>query len=188
MSFHRFVYLCGWTVVILLAIAGFAAFSADGPTPTDPPTTATPWGQAAGAVSAQGWLSLAGSRATAAIVVAPEETPNPAVTPTRAPATTIIDTGWLGSLQVRQLVESYFGSGDVNRAVRLAWCVSRFDVDAHNPTTGATGLFQIHPGQWSQAVSEMGLSAPDPFDPATNVAVAAHIVYHGDGWTAWDCE
>jgi hypothetical protein len=33
----------------------------------------------------------------------------------------------------------------------------------------------------------MGLNAPDPFDPATNVAVAAHIVYQGDGWTAWDC-
>jgi hypothetical protein len=33
----------------------------------------------------------------------------------------------------------------------------------------------------------MGLNSPDPFDPATNVAVAAHIVYQGGGWTSWDC-
>ena len=189
MSFHRFVYLCGWTAVILLTIAGFAAFNADTTTEATVAARSTPtWGGTAGAVSAQGWLAMAGSRSTAAVVV-PEEEGSTTLSSTPPPATSaaLLDTGWLDSLAVRGLVETYFGSGDVNRAVRLAWCVSRFDVDAIHPSTGAAGLFQVDPVVWQTASAEMGLDSPDPFDPATNVAVAAHIVYQGDGWTAWEC-
>jgi hypothetical protein len=189
MSFHRFVYLCGWTAVILLTIAGFAAFNADTTTEATVASRSTPtWGETAGAVSAQGWLAMAGSRSTAAIVVAEEgSTTLSSAPPSASTSAALLDTGWLDSLAVRGLVETYFGSGDVNRAVRLAWCVSRFDVDAINPSTGAAGLFQVDPVTWEIATTEMGLNSPDPFDPATNVAVAAHIVYQGDGWTAWDC-
>ena len=189
MSFHRFVYLCGWTAVILLTIAGFAAFNADTTIEaTAASRTATSWGGTAGAVSAQGWLAMAGSPSTAAMVVPAEGpttvSPAPASSHSTAAA---LDTGWLDSLAVRGLVETYFGSGDVNRAVRLAWCVSRFDVDAIDPSTGAAGLFQVDPVMWEAAIVEMGLGSADPFDPATNVAVAAHIIYQGEGWTAWDC-
>ncbi len=189
MSFHRFVYLCGWTAVILLTIAGFAAFNADTTTEASIAARSTPtWGGTAGAVSAQGWLAMAGSRSTAAVVVQDEgSTTLSAAPPSSSTITSLLDTGWLDSLAVRGLVETYFGSGDVNRAVRLAWCVSRFDVDAINPSTGAAGLFQVDPIMWETATAEMGLNSPDPFDPATNVSVAAHIVYQGDGWTAWDC-
>ena len=189
MSFHRFVYLCGWTAVILLTIAGFAAFNAETTTEATVASRSTPtWGETAGAVSAQGWLAMAGSRSTAAIVVAEEgSTTLSSAPPSASTSAALLDTGWLDSLAVRGLVETYFGSGDVNRAVRLAWCVSRFDVDAINPSTGAAGLFQVDPVTWETATTEMGLNSPDPFDPATNVAVAAHIVYQGDGWTAWDC-
>ena len=189
MSFHRFVYLCGWTAVILLTIAGFAAFNVD--TNAEAITasrTAPAWGGTAGAVSAQGWLAMAGSRSTAAVVAPPEGSPTLSVSgPSSSTSATTLATGWLDSLEVRGLVETYFGSGDVNRAVRLAWCVSRLDVDAINPSTGAAGLFQLDPVMWETAITEMGLGPADPFDPATNVAVAAHIVYQGDGWTAWDC-
>jgi hypothetical protein len=189
MSFHRFVYLCGWTAVILLTIAGFAAFNADSTIEATEAAQTTPsWGETAGAVSAQGWLAMAGSRSTAAVVVSSEEsttiTEVPAASSTSA---SMLETGWLDSLAVRGLVETYYGSGDVNRAVRLAWCVSRFDIDAINPSTGAVGLFQVDPILWETATAEMGLNSPDPFDPTTNVAVAAHIVYQGDGWTSWDC-
>ena len=189
MSFHRFVYLCGWTAVILLTIAGFAAFNAETTTEATIAARITPsWGETAGAVSAQGWLAMGGSRSTAAVVVAGEgSTTLNSAPPSSATSAEALDTGWLDSLAVRGLVETYFGSGDVNRAVRLAWCVSRFDVDAINPSTGAAGLFQVDPTMWEAAASEMGLGASDPFDAATNVAVAAHIVYQGDGWTAWDC-
>lgn len=174
--------------MILLAIAGFAAFNADAPSTSDTPVTAVPWGKTAGAVSAQGWLSLAGARSALAVVAPSEDTTPPPPPRGTQVDSTAMNTGWLDSLQVRGLVETYFGSGDVNRAVRLAWCVSRFDVDAHNPTSGAVGLFQIDPDAWVLATAEMGIPSPDPFDPETNVAVAAHIVYHQEGWAAWDCE
>jgi hypothetical protein len=100
-----------------------------------------------------------------------------------------MDTGWLDSVAVRDLVETFFASGDVNRAVRLAWCVSRFDIDSINPSTGAAGLFQIDPSLWSDLVADAGLSgSADIFDPAASTQVAAHIVYQGDGWTYWDCQ
>ena len=161
MSFHRFVHVAGWAAVILLTIVGFAAFNAGG----DSPTAASP---------------LLVEPAAAATVTAE----------TQAPATTDfeLDTGWLDSVAFREMVNKHFASSDVNQAVRLAWCLSRFDVDAIDPSTGAVGLFQIAPTDWDIAAAEMGLPADaDPFDGATNVAVAAHIVYAGAGWPYWSC-
>jgi hypothetical protein len=193
MSFHRFVYLCGWTAVALLAIVGFAAFSADPEAPApDSVTVDASWGEAAGAVSGQGWLALGGTSETATLVVASaSETSTSSQDSAPSPATppVTIDTGWLDSVAVRQLVERYFASGDVNRAVRLAWCVSRFDIDAINPSTGSIGLFQIDPAGWEDLVEDAGLPAgTDIFDPEASTAVAAHVVYQGEGWSYWDCQ
>lgn len=189
MSFHRFVYLCGWTAVILLTIAGFAAFNANPvPIPTSAAQAPAIWGEAAGAVSVQGWLAQAGTRGTAAVVSAPEVSTSRPATPATTPSISL-ETGWLDSVAVRSLVETYFASGDVNRAVRLAWCVSRFDIDALNPSTGTSGLFQIDLITWTAMINELGFPASsDPFDPEANTAVAAHIVYDGDGWFYWNCE
>ena len=186
MSFHRFVYVAGWSAVILLAIAGIAAFNAG-----SAPTRSTPgdavWGEAAGAVSAQGWLAMAGTKAAAPEVADPPST-IPVVT-APAPTTSMeLNTGWLDSVALRGLIEDNFASSDVNKAVRLAWCLSRFDVDAVNPDSGLLGIFQIAPSDWRTATAEMGLDgSTDPFDPALNVAVAAHIVYQGSGWAYWSC-
>lgn len=187
MSFHRFLYVAGWSAVILLAIAGFAAFNA-GSAPVGPATRLgnVVWGEAAGAVSAHGWLAMAGTKAAAPEVAEPPTTV-PVVT---TPATNSLElnTGWLDSVALRGLIQDNFASSDVNRAVRLAWCLSRFDVDAVDPDSGVLGLFQIAPSDWMSATGEMGLStSADPFDPALNVAVAAHIVYQGSGWGYWSC-
>ena len=187
MSFHRFLYVVGWSAVILLAIAGFAAFNAGTP-PLTPATTLgeVVWGEAAGAVSAQGWLAMAGTKAAAPEVAEPPTTAPVVI----APATTSLEltTGWLDSVALRGLVEDNFASSDVNKAVRLAWCLSRFDVDLVNPDSGLLGLFQIAPSDWIATTEAMGLgSEADPFDPVLNVAVAAHIVYQGSGWGYWTC-
>lgn len=187
MSFHRFLYLAGWSAVILLAIAGFAAFNA-GSAPLAPATSLgnIAWGEAAGAVSAHGWLAMAGTKAAAPEVAEPITTV-PAVTTPEATSLKL-NTGWLDSVALRGLIEDNFSSSDVNRAVRLAWCLSRFDVDAVDPDSGVLGLFQIAPSDWMSATGEMGLSSSsDPFNPSLNVAVAAHIVYQGAGWGYWSC-
>jgi len=192
MSFHRFVYLCGWTAVALLAIVGFAAFSADSPSSLSTSVSSeNSWGQAAGAVSGQGWLALAGTVVTAS-VVAEEPVTTVGTTPSSGAAATppvTMDTGWLDSVAVRDLVETFFASGDVNRAVRLAWCVSRFDIDSINPSTGAAGLFQVDPAVWADLAADAGLEgSADIFDPAASTKVAAFIVYQGEGWSYWDCQ
>ncbi len=163
MSFHRFLHMAGWSAVILLTIVGFAAFNTNealprvAPLPAIEPLTEEPSTSAA-----------VNSSSTASSVE--------------------LDTGWLDSVVFRDLVNAHFASGDVNQAVRVAWCLSRFDVDSIDPATGAVGLFQIDPTDWALAVAEMGLPAEaDPFDPALNVSVAAHIVYAGPGWGYWSC-
>jgi hypothetical protein len=60
---------------------------------------------------------------------------------------------------------------------RIMWCESRCNPDAHNPS-GASGLAQVlrswfGPGE-------------DPFDPATNLAVALRVRQE-QGWRAWSC-
>jgi Transglycosylase SLT domain len=163
MSFHRLLHVAGWSAVILLTIVGFAAFNTNAET-----------------------------QLTAPLEVI-EATLLPTTTESRPAAGTTsssveLDTGWLDSVTFRGLVDTHFASSDVNQAVRLAWCLSRFDVDAIDPSTGAVGLFQIDPADWSRAVEEMGLPPEsDPFNPAINVSVAAHIVYAGAGWGYWSC-
>ena len=160
MSFHRFLHMAGWSAVILLTIVGFAAFNTSGA-----PSITAP--------------------------LAFIEPANPAPDPDTAAAPTSsveLDTGWLDSVAFREMVNSNFASSDVNQAVRLAWCLSRFDVDAIDPNSGAVGLFQISPQDWNTAIGEMGLpDDADPFDPTMNVSVAAHIVYAGTGWGYWTC-
>lgn len=186
MSFHRFLYVAGWSAVILLAIAGFAAFNAGTP-PSTPSVTQGQvlWGEAAGAVSAQGWLAMAGTKAAAPEVAAPPTTA--AAVTARSTTSLELNTGWLDSVALRSLIEDNFASSDVNKAVRLAWCLSRFDVDLVNPDSGLLGLFQIAPSDWNATTEAMGLGGADPFDPGLNVAVAAHIVYQGPGWGYWSC-
>jgi hypothetical protein len=153
--------MAGWATVILLTIVGFAAFNTGGG-----PAITTPL-QALGPASSR-------------------EPARPSGAPTSSSVE--LDTGWLDSVAFREMVNTHFASGDVNQAVRLAWCLSRFDVDAIDPGSGAVGLFQIDPLDWATATAEMGLPEnADPFDPDLNVSVAAHIVYAGSGWSYWSC-
>ncbi|NNC93178.1 MAG: hypothetical protein HKN80_11885, partial [Acidimicrobiia bacterium] len=47
--------------------------------------------------------------------------------------------------QVYALVSAYFRPHDVEQAVLVAWCESRYDANATNPSSGAAGLFQHIP-------------------------------------------
>jgi hypothetical protein len=85
-------------------------------------------------------------------------------------------------VEVRDLVTRYFLPSDINRAVRVAWCASRFDPDAVNPQTGAAGLFQLDPDDFAALNDD---SAAGVLDPELNAAAAARIVYEGDGWEAF---
>lgn len=76
----------------------------------------------------------------------------------------------------RPLVAQHFRPEDVDRALCLIWHESRGDPTAENPTSSATGLFQIL-AFWED---RYGL---DRLDPAQNVQLAA-IIRDAQGWAA----
>ena len=96
-------------------------------------------------------------------------------------------SGWLSQVEVRALVSLYFEEEDVNQAVRVAWCESRFDPEAVDLTTGATGLFKHLPKYWAERAEKAGFRGAEPTDAEASVAAAAWAVYEGGGWDVFGC-
>lgn len=202
--------MAGWAAVALLAVAGFAAFGDPNPTAQEVQVEAqaASLGHASGAYAGLAFALLGGqSDATDAVLdldtaTAPD---NPASETLPAQvdqgvtdepgsagaetAGTIASpaTGWLSEVEVRALVSLYFQAEDVNRAVRVAWCESRFDPNSLNLRTGATGLFQHLPKYWEERASNAGFPGYDPTNPEASTAAAAWAVYEGGGWEVFAC-
>jgi hypothetical protein len=151
MRSRRFSFLAGWMAVAVLAVAGFAAFGTSGPTGDQVRQEAAEasLGHAAGAYAGLGFVQLgpAGSSLATTSLRAgtaeanptgDDETQGTAGASSSKAAGTIAapGTGWLSEVEVRALVSLYFKPADVNRAVRVAWCESRFDPKATDHRTG----------------------------------------------------
>jgi len=93
----------------------------------------------------------------------------------------------LTSAEVMAITSKYFLGDDTVRALRLAWCLSGFDPQAIDPLNGRVGLFQHDPSFWPDQAHLAGFRGYDPFDPVANTAVAAYLVYEGEGWQTWNC-
>lgn len=202
MRSHRFSFIAGWTAVALLAVAGFAAFGS--------PNATTEVIQAEAAEASIGHMSGAYAGLAFAYLgvdTSTDQEPliNPidvlaaevAALPAGSPDDLALDgnlsgslssaTGWLSEVEVRALVSLYFTDRDVNQAVRVAWCESRFDPDSVNLRTGGVGLFQHLPKYWDERAEAAGFADADPTDPEASVAAAAWAVYHGGGWDVFAC-
>lgn len=203
MRFARIGLLAGWILVSMLVVAGFAAFSADDQTDASAVTSilSADVGRTAGAVAA---LSFVGSAETTSSTarVASDLDPTmangnavglslrvaPPAVPSDKQGGVYVRSGYLSETEMRALVTEHFETGDVNRAIRLAWCVSAFNPSTINPATGASGLFQHLPENWAQHSTDAGFPAASIFDPEANIAVAAWMLYElPGGWSHWDC-
>ncbi len=195
MRLRRFSFLAGWVAVILLAAAGFAAFgtSQDAANDVEYEASAASLGHTAGTYAGLTFALFAD---------APEETTVAAGEPTvtgddaeigltsdagSSNGTIASPAGWLSEVQVRALVSEYFQTEDVNTAVRIAWCESRFDPEAVNLRTGAVGLFQHLPQYWEDRAASAGFPGADATDPRASTAAAAWAVYDGAGWDIFGC-
>lgn len=199
MRLRRWSFVAGWAAIALLAALGFAAFGAPDDTAgdVDVVTAEASMGHTAGTYAGLSFAYLAGD------LVAPgatEELSVPrdadllssAASPEQSPPTTsvleTIDANmWLSEIQVRALVELYFQPEDVNQAVRVAWCESRFNPSSQNLRSGAVGLFQHLLRYWPERAEAAGFPGADPTDPVASVAAAAYEVYHGGGWDVFTC-
>ncbi|MGH8951184.1 MAG: hypothetical protein ACRDX9_07150 [Acidimicrobiia bacterium] len=198
MRSRRLSFVAGWAAVALLAIAGFAAFGTPDidPENVQAEAAAASIGHTAGAYSGLNF-TLMGEDPTAAVVVAedtvsasPEDeaeaegaADDSSVSGTMASST----SGWLSEVEVRALVSLYFEPADVNRAVRIAWCESRFDPNATDVRTGGVGLFNHLPRYWAERATNAGFPGVAATDAEASTAAAAWEVYNGAGWEIFNC-
>ena len=190
---HPLVFVAMWAVVTLLAVAGFAAFQIGGR--EAPPVADATLGRQVGALAGLGFNAPRGETAVALSAVpltAPTDTQDDLTNPTsttkpETPVDTVPTNGWLSEMQVRALAAKYFAPEDVNRAIRVIWCESRFNPTSTNSETGGTGLFHHLPEFWSERAAAAGFTGAEPTDPEANVAAAAFAVYEEGGWSVFNC-
>lgn len=195
MRLRRLSFIAGWAAVALLAVAGFAAFGTTGGAEADLEFDATEpgLGHSTGAQAGFNFALLADDAAK-------ETADAPATSTTVAgglegsvdrqvSAGTIAsdNSGWLSEVQVRTLMAEYFAAEDVNKAVRVAWCESRFNPSSTNLRTGAVGLFQHLPRYWEERAESAGFPGAEPTDPEASAAAAAWAVYNEGGWDTFAC-
>lgn len=200
MRLRRLSFIAGWAAVVLLAAVGFAAFGTpDEPVPGgDIQAAATNMGHTTGAYAGLAFAYLAGNPDAEGFSTSSPDTPGEedllsgvssrSESPPTTQAPTEVDaSGWLSQIQVRTLASMYFDAADVNQAVRVAWCESRFNPSSVNLRTGGIGLFQHLPRYWSDRAQAAGFPDADPTDSEASMAAAAWAVYSGGGWDVFTC-
>ncbi len=194
MHIRRLALIAGWAVMSLFTAAGFAAFGGGDVTSTtgkDVPLDPS-LGKRVGAVVA---LAFSHDSEPSATSPPPDDpvindiSANSVVGPGSTTVATAQDD--LGRVltegQLRGLVSKYFKKADVERALRIAWCESKYDTEATNPRSGAAGLFQHLPKYWGQRSDAAGWEGASIYDPEANVAVAAWLRDEFGGWSHWTC-
>ncbi|HET9259509.1 MAG TPA: hypothetical protein VFP42_05205 [Acidimicrobiia bacterium] len=205
MRFRRRSFVAGWVTLGLLALAGFAAFGTTDATPEQirAEAAAASIGRTAGAYAGL-TFALVGTDGDSTVLVAtaaPAETTEASAEETATAEAETTETtagsasgtiatptsGWLSEVEVRALVNLYFEPTDVNKAVRIAWCESRFDPNASDLRTGGVGLFNHLPQYWETRAASAGFQGAAATDPEASTAAAAWEVYNGAGWSIFTC-
>lgn len=83
--------------------------------------------------------------------------------------------------EVREMVEVFFPASQVEKAVAVAWCESRFDPEAENPRSSAGGLFQFLDDTWES------VGGGDKHDPWLSTHHAARLWGESESWDDWSC-
>lgn len=197
---RRLSFAVGWAAVAVLAIAGFAAFGTPEATPDElaAEASAASIGHTAGAYAGLAFSRLDADGDSTVIVATAAESEEPteeeltetvdAIDTSEATGTIASpESGWLSEVEVRALVTKYFEPADVNQAVRIAWCESRFDPNANDLRTGGVGLFNHLPKYWKERAANAGFRGVDATDAEASTAAAAWEVYNGGGWDVFNC-
>ena len=76
---------------------------------------------------------------------------------------------------------------DPEQLLRVAWCESRFNPLAYNPSAQDTGLFQFIPGTWAANSPRAGYAGVSAFDAVANANTAAMMFSRSQAWQ-WTCK
>lgn len=128
-------------------------------------------------------------RTTTTTVSPPTTVPPSDPTPTVVAPTTTTTVppagGRLSEAEARGIISLFFAPADVELALEVSYCESRWDPDATNPTSSAAGLFQHLPRFWADRSVSAGWAGANIYDAHANAAVSAWLVYEGGGWSHW---
>ena len=198
MRLRRLSFVAGWAAVGLLATVGFAAFGASGGPSVNlsANSAGATIGHATGTYAGLTFAIL-GNNPRVSIggldpnSVITDEDLSLSASAADASEEPKIDTSiigaWLSQVEVRALISEHFAPTDVNTAVRVAWCESRFNPQSVDLRTGAAGLFKHLPRYWPERAAAAGFPDADLTDPEASVAAAAWVVYNGGGWDVFTC-
>jgi soluble lytic murein transglycosylase-like protein len=90
---------------------------------------------------------------------------------------------WVGKL-IKHDFRGPLGKENYHMAMCVANRESKFDPNAYNPKSGASGVFQFVPKTWAWASEQAGYGGASPFDADANVGTAAWVV-ENYGWDPW---
>lgn len=76
---------------------------------------------------------------------------------------------------------------DPAQLLRVAWCESRFNPLAFNPSANDSGLFQFIPGTWAANAPRAGYAGASPFDAVASANTAAMMFSMGQA-RQWTCK
>jgi hypothetical protein len=116
---------------------------------------------------------------------APTSVPTTTTTPPATTTTTQPTGERFNEAETRGIIALFFAPQDVELALEVAYCESRWDPEATNPLSGAGGLFQQIPRFWADRSAAAGWAGANIFDAHANTAVSAWLVYEGGGWAHW---
>jgi soluble lytic murein transglycosylase-like protein len=93
-------------------------------------------------------------------------------------------TGWVEGLI---LSAAYRYGLESARMLHIAWHESRYQPDAYNRRSGASGVFQFLPSTWARVAPLAGFGGWSPFEAYANVEVAAFLMSRWDlgGFNHW---
>jgi surface rod structure-forming protein G/transglycosylase-like protein with SLT domain len=76
---------------------------------------------------------------------------------------------------------------DPDQLLRVAWCESRYNPNAYNASSGASGLFQFMPRTFAVNSVRAGYGGASIFDPVASANTAAYMFVNGQA-RQWSCK
>lgn len=177
------------TAAIVIAVIVILAQPVSGHTGDDIDTWLTEWTATADAgLTLEHLTKLADFEARHRWFFSPPESTRKEEVAGRNPNRDSMSKAPLAPAALRGLVALYFPPENVDAAMSVMWCESRYNPNAKNPRSSASGLFQHLARYWPGRSAAAGWAGADIFDPEANIAVAAWLSDGGRDWGHWVCK
>jgi len=92
-----------------------------------------------------------------------------------------------GAMQTIITAAAATWGADPTQLLRVAYCESKYNPNAYNASSGASGLFQFLASTWRANSVRAGYAGASVFDPVANANTAAYMFANGQA-RQWSCK